>query len=136
MRPKNYGNRHENIFGRSVDLESMVKNSKIAPHFSASKINQIFLNFFFIEEYTKKNIVFLSILMYSFVPKMLPNFWPLILKDWKTNNLTTIEGPWYFGRVVVPQRLIILSLYHKILLLKKFNDIGEKVLKQSIFSLY
>ena len=51
-------------------------------------------------------------------------------------NLTNIAGPWYFGRVVVPQRLINLPLYHKILLLQKFNDIGGKVLKQSIFSLY
>ena len=43
--------------------------------------------------------------------------------------LTTIAGPWYFGRVVVPQRLINLSLYHEILLLQKFNDTGGKVLK-------
>ena len=38
-------------------------------------------------------------------------------------------GPWYFGRVVVPQRLINLSLYYEILLLQKFNDTGGKVLK-------
>ena len=31
--------------------------------------------------------------------------------------LTTIGGPWYFGRVLVPQRLINQSLYHEILLL-------------------
>ena len=44
-------------------------------------------------------------------------------------NLTTIAGPWYFGRVLAPQRLINLSLYHEILLLQKFNDILGKVLK-------
>ena len=44
-------------------------------------------------------------------------------------NLTTIAGPWYFGRVLVPQRLIKLSLYHEILLLQKFNDTGGKVSK-------
>ena len=37
--------------------------------------------------------------------------------------LTTIADPRYFGRVVVPQRLINLSL------LQKFNDTGGKVLK-------
>ena len=42
---------------------------------------------------------------------------------------TTIGGPWYFGRVFVPQRLINQSLYQEILLLQKFNDIGGKVLK-------
>ena len=45
------------------------------------------------------------------------------------NCLETIADPWYFGRVVVPQRLINLSLYQEILLLQKFNDIGGKVLK-------
>ena len=44
-------------------------------------------------------------------------------------NLTTIAGPWYFGRVLVPLRLKNQSLYHKILLLQKFNDISGKVLK-------
>ena len=43
--------------------------------------------------------------------------------------LTTIAGPWYFGRVLVPLRLKNQSLYHKILLLQKFNDISGKVLK-------
>ena len=33
-----------------------------------------------------------------------------------------IAGPWYFGRVLVPLRLKNQSLYHKILLLQKFND--------------
>ena len=40
-----------------------------------------------------------------------------------------------FGRVVVPQRLINLSLYHEILLLQKFNNISGKVLKPKKFSL-
>ena len=31
--------------------------------------------------------------------------------------------PWYFGRVVVPQRLINLSIYHEFLLLQKFNEL-------------
>ena len=44
-------------------------------------------------------------------------------------HLTTIAGPWYFGRVLVPLRLKNQSLYHKILLLQKFNDISGKVLK-------
>ena len=48
---------------------------------------------------------------------------------------TTIAGPWYFGRVRVPQRLINLSLYHEILLLQKFNDTGGKVLKPKKISL-
>ena len=50
---------------------------------------------------------------------------------WPTqkNCLETIADPWYFGRVVVPQRLINLSLYQEILLLQKFDDISEKVLK-------
>ena len=47
-----------------------------------------------------------------------------------------LEALLYFGRVLVPQRLIILSLQHKILLLQNSNDIGGKVLRQSIFSLY
>jgi hypothetical protein len=34
-----------------------------------------------------------------------------------------------FGRASVPQRLINQSLYQEMLLLKKFNDIGGKVLK-------
>ena len=50
-------------------------------------------------------------------------------------NLTTIADPWYFGRVVVPQRLINLSLYHEILLLQKFNGISGKVLKPKQISL-
>ena len=50
-------------------------------------------------------------------------------------HLTTIAGPWYFGRVLVPQRLINLSLYHEILLLQKFNDISGKVLKPKKISL-
>ena len=49
--------------------------------------------------------------------------------------LTTIAGAWYFGRVLVPQRLINLSLYHEILLLQKFNDTGGKVLKPKKISL-
>ena len=44
-------------------------------------------------------------------------------------NLTTIGGPWYFDRAVVPQRLINQSLYQEILLLQKFIDISGKVLK-------
>ena len=43
--------------------------------------------------------------------------------------LTTIADPRYFGRVVVPQRLINLSLYHEIPLLQKFNDTSGEVLK-------
>ena len=43
--------------------------------------------------------------------------------------LTTIGVPWYFGRVLVPQRLINQSLYHKILPLQKFNYPLGKVLK-------
>ena len=43
--------------------------------------------------------------------------------------LTTIGGPWYFDRAVVPQRLINQSLYQEILLLQKFIDISGKVLK-------
>ena len=46
-----------------------------------------------------------------------------------TDYLTTIGGPWYFGRVLVPQRLINQSLYQEIILLQKFNDILGKVLK-------
>ena len=49
--------------------------------------------------------------------------------------LTTIGGPWYFDRAVVFQRLINQSLYQKMLLLQKFNDIGGKVLKPTKFSL-
>ena len=41
-------------------------------------------------------------------------------------HLTTIGGPWYFGRVLVPQRLINQSLYHEILLLQKFDDKREQ----------
>ena len=56
-----------------------------------------------------------------------------IVKNWLTggadywwyHDLTTIGGPWYFGKVLLPQRLI----NHEILLLQKFNDIGGKVLK-------
>ena len=51
------------------------------------------------------------------------------------SNLTTIAGPCHFGRVVVPHRLINLSLYHEILLLQKFNDTGGKVLKPKKISL-
>ena len=51
-------------------------------------------------------------------------------------NLNTIAGPWYFGRVYVPLRLKNQSLYHKILLLQKFNDKWGKVFKHFIFSLY
>ena len=40
----------------------------------------------------------------------------------RITHLTTIAGPWYFGRVLVPLRLKNQSLYHKILLLQKFND--------------
>ena len=43
--------------------------------------------------------------------------------------LTTIGGPWYFDRAFGLQRLTNQSLYNKILLLQKFNDIGGKVLK-------
>ena len=43
--------------------------------------------------------------------------------------LNTIGGCWYFERVLVPLRLKNHSLYHKILLLQKFNDISGKVLK-------
>ena len=50
-------------------------------------------------------------------------------------HLTTIGGPWYFGRVLVPQRLINQSFYQEILLLQKFNDIGGKVLKPKKISL-
>ena len=50
--------------------------------------------------------------------------------------LNTIGGPCYFGRVLVPQRLINQSLYHEILLLQKFNDLSRKVLKHFIFSFY
>ena len=49
--------------------------------------------------------------------------------------LTTIGGPWYFDRAVVPQRLINQSLYQEILLLQKFNNISEKVLKPKKISL-
>ena len=49
--------------------------------------------------------------------------------------LTTIADPRYFGRVVVPQRLINLSLYHEIPLLQKFNDTSGKVLKPKKISL-
>ena len=77
----------------------------------------------------------------SAISLYLHSFWDLLCQ--KTCevayllHLTTIAGPWYFGRVLVPQRLINLSLYyHKILILQKFNDLGGKVLKQSIFSLY
>ena len=45
------------------------------------------------------------------------------------HDLTTIGGPWYFDRAVVPQRLINQSLYQEILLLQKFIDISGKVLK-------
>ena len=53
------------------------------------------------------------------------------IKIWDSSlyHLTTIAGPWYFGRVLVPLRLKNQSLYHKILLLQKFNDISGKVLK-------
>ena len=43
--------------------------------------------------------------------------------------LTTIGAAWYFGRVLVPQRLLNQSLYQEMLLLQKFNDISGKVLK-------
>ena len=46
-----------------------------------------------------------------------------------TYLLNTIGGPWYFGRVLVPLRLKNQSLYHKILLLQKLNDLLGKVLK-------
>ena len=46
-----------------------------------------------------------------------------------TGNLNTIGGRWYFGRVLVPLRLKNQSLYHKILLLQKFNYPLGKVLK-------
>ena len=44
--------------------------------------------------------------------------------------LTTIGGRWYFDRAFCLQRLTNQSLYNKILLLQKFNDIGGKGLKQ------
>ena len=52
-----------------------------------------------------------------------------ILLVHSVSYLTTIADPWYFGRVVVPQRLINLSFYHEIILLQKFNYISGKVLK-------
>ena len=52
-----------------------------------------------------------------------------ILSGCTQSYLTTIAGPWYFGRVLVPLRLKNQSLYHKIVLLQKFNDISGKVLK-------
>ena len=63
-------------------------------------------------------------------------FEPKSFKSQVSNiHLTTIAGAWYFGRVLVPQRLINLSLYHEILLLQKFNDTGGKVLKPKKISL-
>ena len=53
----------------------------------------------------------------------------------QNSYLNTIGGCWYFRRVLVPLRLKNQSLYHKILLLQKFNDIGGKVFKHFIFSL-
>ena len=50
--------------------------------------------------------------------------------------LNTIGGRWYFGRVLVPLKLKNQSLYHKILLLQKFNDTGGKVLKPKKISLH
>ena len=50
-------------------------------------------------------------------------------QSFNTYHLTTIGGPWYFDRAVVPQRLINQSLYQEILLLQKFIDISGKVLK-------
>ena len=44
-------------------------------------------------------------------------------------HLNTIGGCWYFGRVLVPLRPKNQSLYHRILLLQKFYDIGGKVFK-------
>ena len=49
-----------------------------------------------------------------------------------TKSYTTIGT---FGRAVVLKRLIDQALYHKILLLQNFNDIGGKVLKHFNFSL-
>ena len=48
-------------------------------------------------------------------------------------SLVNIAGPWYFGRVHVPLRLKNQSLYHKILLSQKFNDIGGRFLN-TLFS--
>ena len=50
-------------------------------------------------------------------------------------HLNTIGGRWYFGRVLIPQRFINLSLYHEIILLQKFNYISGKVLKPKKISL-
>ena len=52
-----------------------------------------------------------------------------------TVNLNTIGACWYFERVLVPLRLKNQSLYHKILLLQKFNDKWGKVLKPKKISL-
>ena len=49
--------------------------------------------------------------------------------------LNTIGACWYFERVLVPLRLKNQSLYHKILLLQKFNDKWGKVLKPKKISL-
>ena len=58
------------------------------------------------------------------------NFFPVdAIKQPYISYLNTIGGCWYFGRVLVPLRLKNQSLYHKILLLQKFNDTGGKVLK-------
>ena len=45
-----------------------------------------------------------------------------VVKFKAMSHLNTIAGPWYFGRVYLPLRLKNQSLYHKILILQKFND--------------
>ena len=83
---------------------------------------QIFkVNYLWLKKFdTKINAILLISELMASVRKVLRHFY---------RHLTTIAGPWYFGRVLVPLRLKNQSLYHKILLLQKFNDISGKVLK-------
>ena len=62
--PKNYENGHRNVFVLSVILEKGQKqqNSGFQGHFSMSKIDRIFLNFFSIKEYKKRRATFVIVI--------------------------------------------------------------------------
>ena len=61
--------------------------------------------------------------------------WHCLIIVMNLEHLNTIGACWYFERVLVPLRLKNQSLYHKILLLQKFNDKWGKVLKPKKISL-
>ena len=87
VRPKNYENGHEDIFGLSVVIESKVKNSKILTVkviFLCQESTKSFSTFFFIEEYKMEgNFWYCYILITSIFNVV------VVLKEdnWKAKNI-------------------------------------------------